>query len=128
MSSKIKAVGDPIQARCTKCRKITPHTIIAMAEELPAEVQCNKCQHTSVARKPVDRRPADPNKTARETWAALRPGMDIARAAAYSMTGTYKVNALLNHPVFGLGLVQKQSGRQKMVVLFADGEKIMRCQ
>ena len=38
MSSKTPAIGDTVQARCTKCRKITSHTIVAMAEELPAEV------------------------------------------------------------------------------------------
>jgi len=128
MSSKIPpALGDPIQARCTKCRKITPHTIIAMNDELPAEVECSKCQHKSAARKPVDRRPVDPKKAAREEWANLRPNMDGSRAADYSMTAAYKVKSLVNHPVFGLGLVQRQSGLQKMIVLFADGEKVMRC-
>lgn len=128
MSSKTPpALGDPIQARCTKCRKITTHTIVAMAEELPAEVQCGKCQHTSAARKPVDRRPVDPKKSAREEWANLRPNMDSSRAADYSMTSAYKVKSLVNHPVFGLGQVQRLSGLQKMVVLFSDGEKVMRC-
>ena len=127
MTSKILTIGEPIQARCTKCRKITTHAIVTMAEELPATVQCSKCQHTSAARKPVDRRVVDPKKSAREEWASLRPDMDLSRAQDYSMTGAYKTKALLNHPVFGLGLVQKMSGLQKMVVLFADGEKIMRC-
>jgi len=128
MRSKIKVLGDPIQSRCSKCRKITPHTILSMAEDQPAEVQCSKCQHTSIARKPADRRTVDPHKSARETWAALRPGMDSNRAAAYSMSSAYRVNAIVNHPVFGLGLVQRLSGPHKMVVLFADGEKVMRCQ
>jgi hypothetical protein len=127
MSSKTPAIGDSIQARCSKCRKITGHTIVAMTEELPIEVQCGKCQHKSAARKPADRRPVDPSKSAREEWAAKRPEMDISRAQDYSMTGAYKTKALVNHPVFGLGLVQRLSGLQKMVVLFADGEKVMRC-
>jgi NAD-dependent SIR2 family protein deacetylase len=127
MPSKNPTTGDPVQARCTKCRKITTHTVVTMADELPATVQCSKCQHTSAARKPVDRRVVDPKKSAREEWATLRPDMDISRAQAYSMTGAYKTKALVNHPIFGLGLVQKLSGLQKMVVLFADGEKVMRC-
>ena len=127
MPSKNPTTGDPIQARCTKCRKITTHTIVTMAEDLPATVQCGKCQHTSAARKPVDRRVVDPKKSAREEWANLRPDMDISRAQDYCMTGAFKIKSLVNHPVFGLGLVQKLSGLQKMVVLFADGEKVMRC-
>jgi hypothetical protein len=127
MTSKTPALGDPIQSRCSKCRKITPHTVVALTDDQPAEVQCNTCQHTSAARKPVDRRVTDPKKAAREEWASLRPGMDSSRAADYSMTGAYKAKSLVNHPVFGLGLVQRQAGLQKMLVLFADGEKVMRC-
>lgn len=127
MSSKTLAIGGPIKARCTKCRKITSHTIVAMTEELPAEVQCNICQHTSPAKKPVVRRTIDPKKSERDEWAALRPGMDTTRAKDYSMTGAYKAKSLVNHPIFGLGLVQRVTGSQKMAVLFADGQKIMRC-
>lgn len=127
MSSKTLSIGSPIQTRCTKCRKITTHTIVAMNEELPAEVQCNTCQMTAPAKKPVVRRTVDPKKSERDEWAALRPGMDISRAKDYSMTGAYKAKSLVNHPIFGLGLVQRVSGSQKMAVLFADGQKIMRC-
>ncbi|MDX2478966.1 MAG: hypothetical protein QNK24_01365 [Desulfuromusa sp.] len=44
------------------------------------------------------------------------------------MTDVYKLNALINHPVFGLGLVQRVIGSQKVEVLFEDGKKTMRCQ
>jgi len=127
MSSKILAVGNTLEARCAKCRKITSHTILTMIEELPTEVQCNKCKHPSAAKKPVVRRVVDPKKSEREEWATLRPGMDTNRATEYSMTAAYKKKALVNHPIFGLGLVQRVTGPQKMVVLFAEGEKIMRC-
>ena len=128
MSSKTLTIADPIQTRCTKCRKITTHTIIVMGEEYPSEVQCNTCQHTSPGKKPVVRRTVDPKKTERDEWATLRPGMDTSRARDYSMTAIYKAKALVNHPTFGLGLVQRVTGPHKMAVLFADGQKIMRCQ
>lgn len=121
------AAGDPIQARCTKCRKITAHTIMTMADDQPATLQCSRCQHTAPFRKPASHRSGDIHKAARDEWATLRPEMDTARAADYSMTSSYKAKSLLNHPMFGLGLVQKQAGPHKMLVLFADGEKIMRC-
>lgn len=127
MSSNISTIGDPIQSRCTKCRKITTHTIVAMGEEHPAEVQCNVCEQTSAAKKPVVRRAVDPKKSERDEWATLRPGMDTSRARDYSMTATYKAKSLVNHPIFGLGLVQRVTGPSKMAVLFADGQKIMRC-
>ena len=127
MSHQNLTVGDPFQSRCTKCRKVTAHTVVATADDLPTELQCNKCLHQSAFRTPADRRPVDLKKAAREEWSSLRPGMDISRAQDYSMTGSYKPKTLVNHPVFGLGVVQHQSGLQKMLVLFADGEKIMRC-
>ena len=127
MSSKKLTIGNTLQARCAKCRKITSHTIVAMIEEVPTEVACNICKHPSVAKKLVVRRPVDPHKSEREEWATLIPGMDTTRATEYSMTAAYKKKALLNHPIFGIGLVQRVTGPQKMVVLFAEGEKIMRC-
>lgn len=127
MKSAISVIGDPIQASCPKCRKITCHTIVTMNEKHATEVQCNTCKLTSAAKKPTVRRVADPQKALREAWATLQPGMDCTKAADYSMTGAFKVKSLVNHEVFGLGLVQRVSGPQKMVVLFADGEKVMRC-
>lgn len=54
--------------------------------------------------------------------------MDSAKAKAYSMTDAYKLNSLIDHPVFGLGIVQRIIGSQKIEVLFEDGRKTMRCQ
>jgi hypothetical protein len=33
----------------------------------------------------------------------------------------------MNHPVFGLGVVQRVVGTRKIEVLFEDGKKTMRC-
>ena len=52
MEEKQLAAGDPIEARCTKCRKITNHTIVAMKETVPAKVECNTCQGQHLYRKP----------------------------------------------------------------------------
>jgi len=127
MINPTPAIGDQIQTRCTKCRKLTSHTILTVTSSHPAEVQCDRCQHRAAFRAPLVRRSVDPRKSEREEWAALRPEMDISRAVDYSMTAAYKAKSLVNHPAFGLGLVLRVSGLQKMVVLFADGEKVMRC-
>lgn len=128
MSSKTTITGGTIQVRCEKCRKITSHTVIVMEAEQPTEARCDKCKHPATLKKTSVRRSADPKKSEREAWAALQPDMDSAQATDYSMTETYKIKSLVNHPVFGLGMVQRSAGPQKMAVLFADGEKIMRCQ
>ena len=133
MQSTTLSAGDPIEARCTKCRKNTDHTIITMAEEGPVKVQCSNCnrQHKyrppTAARKPAARRTVDPKAAERKEWEALRPSMNIANAIDYSMTAAYKVKALINHPVFGIGVVERVVGPQKIEVLFEDGKKTMRC-
>lgn len=60
-------------------------------------------------------------------WKELRPSMNSAAATEYSMSSSYKAKDLINHPLFGLGLVQSVVGPQKIAVLFEDGKKIMRC-
>ena len=129
----VLAVGDPIEARCTKCRANNPHVIITMADEGPAKVQCNICsrQHKyrppSAPKKPAVRRVVDPKVAERKEWERLRPEMNEKEAKDYSMTGAFKVNSLIKHATFGLGVVQRIAGNQKIEVLFEDGKKLMRC-
>ncbi|OEU73701.1 MAG: hypothetical protein BA874_03405 [Desulfuromonadales bacterium C00003068] len=134
MQNATLSVGDPIEGRCTKCRKNTAHVIVTIDEESPGRVQCTVCSREhkyrppTAARKPAVRRTVDPKEVERQEWQTLRPTLNPAKATDYAMTAAYKVNALINHPVFGLGLVQRVVGPQKVEVLFEDGRKMMRCQ
>jgi len=125
--------GDPIEARCTKCRKITNHIVVAMKDGAPAKVQCNTCsgQHKyrspAAPKKPAVRRTVDPKAAEQKEWASLSPDMNNEQAVAYSMDTAYKVGALINHSVFGVGIVQQVVGLRKIEVLFESGKKIMRC-
>ena len=53
--------------------------------------------------------------------------MDNENVKDYAMDKEYRVKAVIKHPVFGLGLVQRVVGDRKMEVLFEDGKKMMRC-
>ncbi len=127
------ATGDKIEGRCTKCRKNNEHIIITLLKENPAQVECTICkrQHKyrppTAVKTPAVRQSNLLKDTERKEWEALRPGMNSAKAVDYSMTETYKVKTLINHPAFGLGLVQRVAGPQKIAVLFEDGQKTMRC-
>ncbi len=133
MQSKPLLAGDPIEARCTKCRKNTDHLIITIDDESPVKVQCKTCNRQHKYRPPTQ--PKKPgvrlalqNKEAeRKEWELLRPKMNSSNASDYSMTAPYKIKALINHPLFGLGQVQRVLGSQKVAVLFEDGLKTMRC-
>lgn len=140
MQRKTLSAGDPIESRCTKCRTLTNHIVVAMVDDQPSKVQCNTCggQHkyrapaapkaAKAPKKTAVRRTVDPKVSERKEWADLRPDMNVDKAADYSMTAAFKVGSVMRHPVFGLGLVQRAVGPQKIEVLFEDGKKIMRCQ
>ncbi len=133
MSQPTLAVGEKIQARCTKCRKNSDHLIVSLADQAPEQVQCSLCSRKHNYRPPTKPRKPGVNRAQnlkaaeREEWNSLQPDLDEKKASSYSMTQSYKVNSLISHPVFGLGLVMQVGGAKKMEVLFADGRKLLRC-
>lgn len=146
------SAGDIIDARCTRCREILNHRIVAMVEDKVVRVECNTCggvhnyyppptpkeakaakatketsassRAASTARTPKK----NPNDAEREEWASLRPTMQIERAQDYDMNGNYRVNTLVKHSAFGFGIVKLLIAPNKMQVLFQDGIKLLRCQ
>lgn len=145
MSSKKLSAGDIIEAHCTRCRTLMNHTIVAMVGERVVRVQCNTCdgvhnyKEAKSAKAPAAGTASpkqvtaprasrkDPGAAEREEWVALRPNMQRERAKAYAMNGSYKVKDLVEHPVFGLGVVQRVVAN-KVEILFEGGKKLLRCQ
>jgi hypothetical protein len=70
----------------------------------------------------------DPQQSDRDEWLSLRSNMRFDRAIAYSMNGKFRVDDLVDHPVFGFGVVKLIVPPNKMQVLFEDGVKLLRCQ
>ena len=139
------SAGSTIETQCTRCRLLTNHTIVAMVGEKIVRVECNTCRSTHNYRSPkAAKEPAapratqqkkvsaprsprvDPEAAARDEWAGLRPNMDPDKAVPYDMNASYRVNTLLLHPQFGLGIVQMVLPN-KIEVLFQDGKKRLRC-
>jgi hypothetical protein len=145
MITRKKSAGDTIEAQCTRCRKLLNHTIVAMVEERVVRVQCNTCgvahnyrpvaEPKAPAARTTTRKTAaaprtsrkDPGAADREEWESLRPSMERERAVAYDMSGAYRANSLVEHPVFGLGVVKRVIKPEKMEVLFQNGMKLLRC-
>jgi hypothetical protein len=140
MRSKLLSAGDILEARCTRCRVVTNHTIVAMVGEQPARVRCNTCggdhnyrppQKAAVAKAPrATPRSAKPPargklKAEQEQWQAAiaDPGL----AVPYEMDRSYRLNDIVSHPVFGLGVVTALFKPNKVEILFTDGKKMLRC-
>ena len=149
MSNRKLSAGDLIEAHCTRCRKLLNHTIVALVEERVVRVECNTCRgmhNYRPAKEPKAPRASgagagilkkapvarsakkEPGDADREEWALLRPSMDEARVVDYDMNGKYRVNDLVAHNVFGLGVIRRLTGPNKMEVLFQGGKKLLRCQ
>ena len=133
MSENILSPGDPIQARCTKCKENTDSIVVSIAENVPEKVQCSICSRKHKYRPPIEaKKPATKRvpvqiENERKQWKTLLANVDSAKATEYSMTAAYKVKTVITHPTFGLGLVQRFAGPQKIEVLFEAGKKTMRC-
>ncbi len=135
--------GDHIDARCTRCRAVTNHTIIAMVAKRPARVRCNTCAgdhnyrspspaKTAPAKvpsaKPGRRTTADRQREAQQQeWRDAAEKADSAVTVAYRMDRSYRVGDLVDHTIFGVGVVQQVIKPNKMEILFAVGVKSLRC-
>jgi hypothetical protein len=144
MKTQLSA-GGFVETRCTRCRDIKNHTIVAMVGEKIARVECNTChgthnyhplkadKGTASARDPQKKaattrtaRP-DPAAAAAAEWEALQSGMDASQSIPYDMNGKHRLGTLLLHPVFGLGIVRLVMPPNKIEVLFQGGKKLLRC-
>jgi hypothetical protein len=151
MTIKKLSAGDIIEARCTKCREVLNHRIVAMVEGKVVRVECNTCNgvhnyypppSAKVAKAPraasvsKPRSPSanprvpkkDPLEAEREEWASLSPTFNVDKALPYDMNGRFQTRNLIQHSSFGLGVVKAVIVPNKMQVLFQDGIKLLRCQ
>ncbi len=130
MKKQLK-VGDDIDAWCTRCKLVLGHTILAMVETRAARVRCNTCQgehnYKAAAAEPKkgswepavdrERRLAKPVVT---SWEALLARKDVTRARRYTVKERFEMDDVLDHPVFGIGLVQEVTGDKMRVAFKAD--------
>ncbi len=131
MATALKVGGD-IDAWCTRCKMNLGHTILAMVSKRPVRVRCNTCsgEHNyrgSAGAEPRkggweprevrERREARPSVT---SWEALLAGKDLVSARRYSPKEKYVADEVIEHPLFGIGLVQEVRGDKIQVAFKAD--------
>ncbi len=127
---KIK-VGDEVEAKCTKCKKVTFHTVESMDGENILKVICKVCGSKHKYRPPKkakekktlsEKRLLKKAKENEEKWQELISNIPEEEAKPYSIDGVYEVGDLILHPKFGKGYVVEITGN-KMTVTFKDGDK-----
>jgi hypothetical protein len=144
MTVKKPTAGSEIDSRCLKCKDLTNHTVIAMADDEIAKVQCNVCggkhkyrpakpEKASPVKKKVSKASAAKTaaalkeKKAAASFEAMFKERNTAEAKPYAMTATFNNNDIIDHPTFGLGLVTSIIPADKIEVMFKNGSKILIC-
>lgn len=133
--------GDEVDSKCTKCKMVLAHTIIAMVGEAIARVKCNTCQGEHAYRPPptaseatakrrrAERKTAATDKVAAITTAAdydgLIEGRDLSAATTYNMKMSLAAEDVIKHPKFGVGLVVDVKDGNKAHVAFPEGGRIL---
>lgn len=139
------AAGESIVCRCTRCGDERKHTIVALVDGAIAKVQCDTCQGVHKYRAPASSKTGTKKKKTTGTrktkaskqmaeaaallkdWEKLTTGIQNEKPVAYSMTVELAENDLVDHKVFGIGVVKKTIFPDKAEILFQQGIKILRC-
>lgn len=109
------------------------HVTVSMLDGKPSKVQCKTCKGThkyklgsgSTSSGPRKTRTAAPKTVIRaaELW-EQKLSQKTGDAAPYQTSRKFAAGEVLNHPNFGMGIVEEIRGN-KVLVLFREGEKIL---
>lgn len=124
------SAGENIASYCTKCKLVLDHTIVAMDGETIVKVKCKTCGSAHKYRTAEDAKKArvtkkqeDSVKTAEILWEACLAEAK-GKERIYDMGAKYRVGDIVDHRVFGKGVVRK-TYLNKCDVLFKDKERLM---
>jgi hypothetical protein len=125
-----KSIGKDVESYCGKCKVSRDHTVMTMDGETIVKVRCKMCGSMHKFTTPLDapkiRKPRakkDAGEVAETVWASSLAGAK-GKERDYSMTLQYRVGDIVNHQLFGKGIVMKLYAN-KCDMLFKDKERLM---
>lgn len=111
------------------------HVVVSMLDGKPSKVQCKTCKgthryKTSGNATPVRRtgtRVAAPKTVVRvaELWEQKMAQKHKEDAFPYQTTRKFSLGEVVQHPSFGMGIVEEVRAPNKITVLFREGEKTL---
>ena len=122
-------LAEKVVTKCAKCKKLLDHEIVARdAEGIIEKVKCLTCgsehkyhqEKVKAPRKAVRRKKVDPARD----FDLLSETVKDKRPQRYTMTGLFKVGDVIDHNVFGIGIVISALNKQ-MEVVFSDHPRIL---
>lgn len=128
-SATKEPVGTEISSMCTKCRVETLHTIASKVGDQLGKVRCKTCGSLHRYIKPGTAVAAPRRKSTKtspeETWTRCMQGASSRKKTAYTPSGAYQIDDVIEHSHFGLGVVTLLTAKDKIQVTFKDGPKIL---
>lgn len=127
MGAQNFSVGKDVLSFCSKCNLALSHIIISLnAKGIPHQVQCNTCKGKHNFKDPVLAKSARP-KAVKAKKAEARPLADVwldavgnsnGKQIKYTIKHKFLKGDLLDHSVFGPGVVQTVVDNDKIEVIF----------
>lgn len=135
------SAGDEVDSKCTKCKLVLAHVIVAMMGDKIARVKCNTCggehayrappsaSEATAKRRRAERKAAVAESTigeiTAEDYEKLIKGHDLTKAAKYSLKAPLGRHDVVDHPKFGIGLVVELREGNKAHIAFPEGGKVL---
>jgi hypothetical protein len=143
-------IGNEVEAYCTKCKFDTIHIITAAEDGVISRVMCQTCNgyhkykpaaaaqpieptikikktKAPKEKKPVEIKEKKPKTTSRKmkTFELILEDSSKSDRIAYELAGNYSKGTVLEHRVFGTGVVKSVISDNKIQVQFREGTKIL---
>ena len=145
MTEKVVSAGDEVDSWCTTCKLMLAHRVVAVVDDKPEKVICKTCgrRHKYRPNPPKSRmkkakttsasKKTGKKKTTRtrkrkdpETiWQEALAEKDMSAAKEYSMSSLFDQDDVIEHTLFGYGLVTEIRAEGKMEVVFKEGTKLL---
>jgi len=127
------SVGRDVEALCSKCGDVW-HVVVAEVSGRIAKVQCKECGAYHRYRTRAGTEKAAPRRRAaagsRPTKAVVPDGpaieADLSKPIRrYNIRDLFEVGERVDHPKFGIGIVEGTDAPGKITVCFPQGRKIL---
>lgn len=137
--------GNEIDAYCDECEQMHVHVIVTTTDSNPERVECMTCnaaheyskdraipekkakKKTKKAKKRSGRARVDREQAPLESlgYKKLMQGRDLSGAIRYEIGARFNSKDVIDHRVFGVGLVTRVLSDEKIEVVFAKATKVL---
>jgi hypothetical protein len=118
-----------ISAKCTKCKSLLDHVAVARDDEgVILKVRCLTCgsehKYRPEVKKPVKKAVRAKKIDPARDFELLTEKFKGKKPQRYSMSGSFRPEDVIDHSVFGMGIVISAFNKQ-MEVVFSDRPRIL---